>query len=533
MKKFGFVLLFYCFWIAIRSQVVINEVFYDALGNDDDKEWIELYNNSNYDINLTGWIIQAGGSAYHDLLQLPTTTIRARSFYLISEESMTLTNLTAELGFENGGTTTDAIRIYDPRTLYTDTILYDSPNSNNLLGDVPDQEPCEGAPAGKSLARAIDGFDSNSVTDWCVAANPSPGSTNVVVKKVRLEACQYELIAEQIKVSTLIRNLSTNNVDKCELSIKVSFNNELKYYDDLNAILSEDTLNVCVIIENENFLEGNLTVELLTNTNVDIVDNLWETYIIYQAPQFHFSEIMYYPLPDNSEWVEIKFTEKVINLPLEIEDLAGGNISCVITAEVADYIVIAEQRDKVLASFVNLDSIKVYQATSWTKLNNNGDRLILRCFNSIIDTLQYSANSSPQGYSFEYQESSQEWQRCSSVDRATPTQPNSQSNDSESNYVGIKIINNLISKKQSREFILNFNSEQEVASVELILFDIRGKNIVTIYKYFPNQYCGEVTWNGVKQGKYLASGLYPLVVRVKSESGRVICEKKSLITINR
>ena len=40
---------------SVSASVIINEIMYNPEGNDDDREWLELYNNGNETINLTGW----------------------------------------------------------------------------------------------------------------------------------------------------------------------------------------------------------------------------------------------------------------------------------------------------------------------------------------------------------------------------------------------------------------------------------------------------------------------------------------------
>ena len=59
------VIILVSFFIGLQSllaQVVINEVFYDAVGGDTGKEWIELYNPSGSDVNLNGYDLCARSS---------------------------------------------------------------------------------------------------------------------------------------------------------------------------------------------------------------------------------------------------------------------------------------------------------------------------------------------------------------------------------------------------------------------------------------------------------------------------------------
>ena len=40
---------------ALRAQVVINEIFYHAPDDLTDLQWIELYNTTDQEVNLSGW----------------------------------------------------------------------------------------------------------------------------------------------------------------------------------------------------------------------------------------------------------------------------------------------------------------------------------------------------------------------------------------------------------------------------------------------------------------------------------------------
>jgi hypothetical protein len=123
------------FPILLDAEIVINEVCYDPQGPDSGYEWIELYNNGNEDINLQGAKILCGGRTFQLVYELPSFILRAHRFLLIGESQITQAQLITPLGFQNGGAETDGIRYVSPDGTYTDTILYDSPNTNQLPDD--------------------------------------------------------------------------------------------------------------------------------------------------------------------------------------------------------------------------------------------------------------------------------------------------------------------------------------------------------------------------------------------------------------
>ena len=61
IKALAFILFFVCAK-TVFAQVVINEIMYDAEGADSDREWVELYNNGDSEVDLTGWKFNDGSS---------------------------------------------------------------------------------------------------------------------------------------------------------------------------------------------------------------------------------------------------------------------------------------------------------------------------------------------------------------------------------------------------------------------------------------------------------------------------------------
>jgi len=186
---------FFCFgkncWATV-DYVVINEVYYDPTGADTGKEWIELYNNGDQDVGLSGWVLEWGGKSFDYGNFVLSGIIPAKKYFLIGGSqveaefgvtpdlnSTLMPDFLEKLNFQNGGTATDGIRIFDGSKYY-DTVLYDTPNNNNLTGDDadPGQELCPDVSAGYSLSRVNTGIDNNLSSDWERVKNPTPQNSN-------------------------------------------------------------------------------------------------------------------------------------------------------------------------------------------------------------------------------------------------------------------------------------------------------------------------------------------------------------------
>ncbi|HQJ96707.1 MAG TPA: lamin tail domain-containing protein, partial [Candidatus Cloacimonas sp.] len=123
------------FGLSLKAEIVINEVCYDPVGSDEGFEWIELYNNGSTGIQLEGAKILSGGSSYAVQYTLPFFELRPHRYLLIGGASLFTAQLNYNFSFQNGGSETDGICYVSPDGTYTDTVLYDSPNSNQLFDD--------------------------------------------------------------------------------------------------------------------------------------------------------------------------------------------------------------------------------------------------------------------------------------------------------------------------------------------------------------------------------------------------------------
>ncbi|MEK7076667.1 MAG: lamin tail domain-containing protein [Patescibacteria group bacterium] len=67
------------------SRVLVSEIFYDAAGSDTGKEFIELYNDGNGDVDLKDWALQSNGNSLGKIGSKPEdkTIIRAHAYFLV------------------------------------------------------------------------------------------------------------------------------------------------------------------------------------------------------------------------------------------------------------------------------------------------------------------------------------------------------------------------------------------------------------------------------------------------------------------
>lgn len=176
MKKIAFALV--AFFIALnglRAQVVITEIMYNPPNpGTDTLEYVELYNNSNTTVDLSGWTFSKGVT-----LTFPTGTTLAAKNYIVA--CFSTSYLEARFqgvaavqyagGLNNSG---EAIELKDAQGNIIDEVTY-----SNLA-----PWPPEASGAGASLVLCDPNADNSQAVNWRAATT----ATNVTIAGVPIKA---------------------------------------------------------------------------------------------------------------------------------------------------------------------------------------------------------------------------------------------------------------------------------------------------------------------------------------------------------
>ncbi|RKY93646.1 MAG: hypothetical protein DRQ06_06420, partial [Candidatus Hydrothermota bacterium] len=68
------------------EEIIINEIMYNPAGADGSHEWIELYNQGNWHIDLTGWKLYEAGINHALTLKKGSTTIPSHGYAVITQD---------------------------------------------------------------------------------------------------------------------------------------------------------------------------------------------------------------------------------------------------------------------------------------------------------------------------------------------------------------------------------------------------------------------------------------------------------------
>lgn len=193
---------------SAQAAVVINEYLADPAGTDGNKEWVELYNNGDASVDVSGWKLQSAtnpkASSIGVRATIPaSTSIPAGGYYLIAGASVAplgdagtgdagSTGAQYDMaGTLGNGTAVDMVRIVDDAGEVIDTVIYgpgqnDEPGDGAQVGFADDlaNPAVSFAPnpsSAKATARKPNGVDTNLSADDFVnlaAGQETPGAKN-------------------------------------------------------------------------------------------------------------------------------------------------------------------------------------------------------------------------------------------------------------------------------------------------------------------------------------------------------------------
>jgi hypothetical protein len=172
-----FVLVVLCISVRCRARVVINELYYDHPGTDTGHEFIELINSSTAPADISGATIEfhnGTGATWTLVWKFPAASTIAPDGLFVVGGNLVLPPVDAVTTYslQNGP---DAIRLVDAEGHVLDTLGYgalDDPAYVETMGAAK-------VAAGKSIARALDGVDSDDNALDFIEAVPTPGRHNV------------------------------------------------------------------------------------------------------------------------------------------------------------------------------------------------------------------------------------------------------------------------------------------------------------------------------------------------------------------
>lgn len=394
--------------------IVINEIMFAPLGGE--PEWIELYNNSDVDINLKDWTVW-------DVITTPVKAtiqndflISANGYAVLTKDSSIInyhrfiSSQILELNLPSFNNDQEGVVFKDNRGISIDSVLY----SNQW-----------GGTSGFSLERISTINLSNNQFNWLSSVDieqSTPGRINSVTPK------EYDLSVgdisfsprfptpgENVSVTAKVKNNGSQPAQSfvTEFYIDSDSNQVVDFL--LNSVItsnliSGDSISITSSSQLQNLQNKILTaVRVIFVSDEDTLNNYFEQSV---EPGFagnivKINEVMYNPLDGKPEWIEL------VNASTDSVNLKNWSVSDVLTTPTKNFITsddvfIEPNEIFIVAKDTSFNSAhpntiaKVF-FSNFGSLGNTSDGVVIYDFrNGIIDSLFYRSNwGSKKGYSLE------------------------------------------------------------------------------------------------------------------------------------
>ena len=384
--------------------VVLNEIMFAPFGGE--PEWIELFNNSDMDINLNGWKIS-------DVITTPAVAeiktdfvIRAGGYAVLTKDTTIfnyhrfITSPVLKLNLPNLNNDIDGVVLKDKRGLTIDSVLY----SNQW-----------GGTNGYSLERISSIVNSNQQSNWASSIDieqSTPGRINSVTpKEYDLQLAEiiftprFPVPGDNISVSAQVKNTGLNSASAFEIKFFIDTDSNNVVDQLLSTVTSTNLAAGDSTIITANSQIQNLQRRTLVAASVafaedlDTMNNYSEKFIEpgFASDIIRINEVMYNPDESFPEWIEL------VNVSSDLININSWSISDVLTtptkAQITnqdvyispnEYFIIS--RDTSFRSFYPNVQTKVFY-TSFGTLGNTSDGVVLYDFrNGIIDSLFYRSS---------------------------------------------------------------------------------------------------------------------------------------------
>jgi len=386
-------LLFISSTVAPLS-LIINEIMYAPEG--DEPEWIELYNNSENAINLKNWLVS-------DVISTPSVTTITREnvyvdpgkFVVLSKDSgiynfyPNLKEGVILVNFAILNNTEDGVVIYDRFGNTIDSVFYNNQFSRK---------------AGHSIERLDYDELSTSPSNWNYSIAPERGTPGFINSRVPknydlvLEdiflAPEFPELGEQITISMYIKNAGLFDVSDYTVIFEADFGVYEEFQGQFLQSGDTDLITVSSYYQMQESFSATATIIFPLDENSSNNTLTKTFYSGYSSASVLINEVLYAPLSDGTEWVEL-INESTIDINIKDWRIAEGstyNSPRLITNEdiivkPGEYIIIAD--DTSGGRFSSQPDVHLFQL-DFGILNTTEDIITIFDFRgALIDSLKY------------------------------------------------------------------------------------------------------------------------------------------------
>jgi hypothetical protein len=556
-----------------KGSVLVNEFMYAPAG--DEPEWVELLNCSMDTINLKNWRISDNNVTSKSVITSSNVFLPPRGFCIVTKEasfssyhpSVQCPVLVASFSALNNATP-DAIVIYDQRSLMIDSVVY---------------APNWGGQSGTSLERIDIDQASTDSKNWGTAKDSSgstPGKANSIVRldyDLSVGGCYQSRIESEAGlvsvINCVVHNLGKYPVTSYILVLSVDTNRDGHNgaHELLASLGSKSTLNpsdsvlftyswlsapqgesviIAAIEYSQDQRPGNNRSSLLYCTR-------------YNPRCVVVNEIMYDPLVNQNEWIELyNRGNDIVDLKgwkLKDRPTASGNVNTVtissqpVLLQPGEFAVVASDSTiftlfPYLASPMSSCRVIVLNEAGGFSLGNDGDDILLKDMtDATIDNVSYSPRwhrpdvTETKGRSLEKinpdldSNSPYNWTTSVLSTGGTPGKPNSSFTTGAQSGSSLSFSPNPFSPDGDgfEDFcIFQYRLPLAAALVHVKIFDLKGRLVRTLANSQISNSGGEVIWDGLDQGRQrVRIGPYIVLVQATDPNGKSLAFLKGVVVV--
>ena len=565
MKKMIIVIFTLLIYKSSASQVVINEIMYAP--SDANSEWFEIFNTGNSQADLKNWKWKDATSAVRTITSR-NIILPENSFAVICQDSLKLKNqfpdmtgIIIQTVWSTLNNTGDNVILITPDNIRSDSVSFSS--------------AWGGSTGGSSLERINSYIASNTPDNWGTSIDIQKGTP---VKVNSLTPKPFDLYLKKFEITPLfpatgeslnfdfdIKNSGLNAAGNFILNIyndtdldSTAENNELINSKTFTSLGYKDSVTYNYTVSNIDSGYKQFIAKVVFAQDDDTLNNsiIKRVYVSSHAGGgggLIINEIMYDPLSNKSEWVELfNATGQTLNLKgwKYKEASSSVTLSAVdLYFNPGDYFILAHD-STVYDIFDYLKSPKSNQTvkiSTGISLNNTGENLtITDSLNNIIDAVYYDPGwnnpeiTDAKGISLERINPSlnsndrSNWSSSADLNGGTPGLRNSIFTVNKISGSNVVISPNPFSPDGDgfEDFtIIKYKMNVSFAQMRVKVFDVKGRFVTELLNNQISGSEGNIIFNGYGSDDLkLRIGIYILLIEAIDPSGGTIeVVKKPLV----
>jgi hypothetical protein len=537
-----------------RSEVVINEIYYDHPGYDDGWEYIELYNNGGGEVTVGVCILNlidgASGSCRELWSSENPISISPGNFLLISGEHYgPPDNLLLRGRVENGP---DAV------CLIMDGFVSDLVGYGDLDSpDMYESKPAIDTQAGYGLSRRPDGADSDTNFVDFTPRPPTPGKANFFNHDVEIRFAECFVLpcrGRKWKLLVQVYNCGLKHfTGSAGIDIGAKTEGELYQLGSESVYLDmEPSGSEIFELSAGDWHESTAEVKLslLSEEDMNKDNNLVVRDIVFSPSIMVVNEIMYKPRKGGSEWIELYNTsQKPVDLNSWWISDSRMNRKVITDSSLilreGDFLILAQYPGR-LSEF-DCGSVVIGVKGGWPILNNGGSDspadavMIFNCEGVLVERVQYHDMSvGERGRSIERYDvnccsdpGEEIWHRCGDMEGSTPGRANSVYSEGTERSDGFSISPNPFCPNVDSSLLISSSLRGGEKGFMVRIFDMAGFEVRNVFSEMGGAKYFSCRWDGRSwKGDIVPTGLYICVVEFVKSGGVVCRREKKCVAVN-